>query len=231
MSNKYGIIYKATNLVNGKVYIGQTTMPLYKRKSSHIRNKLKTGFAGAIEKYGKDNFIFEEIYTAFDRNELDKSEEFFIEHFRSTEKDFGYNLVKSATNSTKGYKHTPENIRKMTEGRMRTRVYKPHTEEAKLRISQSKKGTVPHNKGVPVTEEMKSRISDTLKEKYKDSNFKTKQCSHLKNPSEATKKKMSESKKGSKASEETKAKISVALKGTCNRWKNRNNKPTLEVKE
>jgi group I intron endonuclease len=56
-------IYKITNKVNDKVYIGQTVRPINKRFNRHIndaiRNKLDTHFARAIRKYGKDNFTFE----------------------------------------------------------------------------------------------------------------------------------------------------------------------------
>jgi group I intron endonuclease len=224
MLKKYGIIYKATNLINSKVYIGQTTMPLYKRKSSHIKNKKKTGFAGAIEKYGKEKFIFEEIYTAFDKSELDKAEEFFIKLYDSTNNKRGYNLVALATHSTKGYKHSKESVARMMAGR-KNRIYKPHSEETKRKLSEIKKGK-PTGRKITFSEETKKKISQTLKNKYSnDSAFKNRVCEHLKNPSDKTKEKMSKSKLGRKMSEETKLKIGAKLKGTCNRWKN---KKTLE---
>ena len=220
-NERYGVVYKATNLVNDKIYIGQTTGPLFKRKSSHIKNKNKVGFAGAIKKYGRENFVFEEIYTAFDAQELNRVEEFYILFYKSAERQFGYNIVKFASQGTKGYKHSVENIKKMVEGRMKSRVYKPHTEETKLKISQSKMGKSPDRDYSLITQETKDKISNTLKEKYKNVEYKEKASAHLRNPSEVTKERMREAKLGTKMSEECRLKISAALKGKCNRWKNK----------
>ena len=54
-----------TNIQNNKVYIGQTIRPIQDRFHRHINdalnNILDTHFARAIRKYGKDNFIIEQI--------------------------------------------------------------------------------------------------------------------------------------------------------------------------
>ena len=48
-----GIIYKVTNNINGKIYIGKTVQDLSIRKHQHESNKVKRGLPGALQKYGK----------------------------------------------------------------------------------------------------------------------------------------------------------------------------------
>ena len=58
-------IYKITNIQNNKVYIGQSIRPINQRFQRHINdalnNILDTHFARAIKKYGKENFVIEEM--------------------------------------------------------------------------------------------------------------------------------------------------------------------------
>ena len=86
-------IYKITNIQNNKVYIGQTIRPINQRFHRHlndaINNILDTHFARAIRKYGKDNFIIEEIDTAQTQDELNQKEQYWIRFYNSVEE--GYN--------------------------------------------------------------------------------------------------------------------------------------------
>lgn len=61
------LVYQATNIVNGKTYIGVTRTSLERRKYMHVwlaHNRKKNGdpvFAKAIRKYGASSFIFEVV--------------------------------------------------------------------------------------------------------------------------------------------------------------------------
>ena len=84
------IIYKATNLVNGKVYVGQTVNTLKYRKDQHWREAIcpsrkNVHFHNALLKYGIDNFEFEIIDRARDVDELNKKEAYWIDYYKSTE--------------------------------------------------------------------------------------------------------------------------------------------------
>lgn len=88
------IIYKATNNINGKIYIGQTSKTLRERKIAH-RNRVNFGskyhFHNAIRKYGFEVFeweVLEERIT--DKIELDKLEIEYIKKFDSIKN--GYNI-------------------------------------------------------------------------------------------------------------------------------------------
>ena len=56
---KLGKIYKITNLVNSKIYIGQTIRSLKERFRQHIYKQGCTYLHNAILKYGKENFKIE----------------------------------------------------------------------------------------------------------------------------------------------------------------------------
>ena len=80
-------IYKITNIQNNKVYIGQSIRPINQRLQRHINdalnNILDTHFARAIKKYGKENFVIEEIDTANTQEELNKKEQYWIKYYDS----------------------------------------------------------------------------------------------------------------------------------------------------
>lgn len=85
-------IYKITNLLNGKVYVGQTRTSVSKR---FYRHKCKTNntsaINAAIQKYGVSNFSFEEIYNTLDLASVNWAEQYFINYFNSMT-PAGYNL-------------------------------------------------------------------------------------------------------------------------------------------
>lgn len=93
--NKYGCIYKITNKINNKIYIGKTILkdPKY-RFNVHVylsKNKPKMLICRAIAKYGKQNFTFEIIHYASQNENLNFLEESYIKAFNSLTPN-GYNI-------------------------------------------------------------------------------------------------------------------------------------------
>jgi group I intron endonuclease len=109
------IIYKATNIVNGKCYIGKTTRNFEKYKNNHIKNALneidikkkhKKVFYDAIRKYGKDNFKWEILKDNInDILILNVMETFMIMIHHAHISVHGYNVTWGGE-GTNGYHHT-----------------------------------------------------------------------------------------------------------------------------
>lgn len=104
-------IYKITNKINGKIYIGQTIRDLDERQKRHI-NDAKKGddlyFHRAILKYGEENFIIEEIDSAETQTELNKKEIYYIGKYNSYEN--GYNSTFGGEGGNTYSKKTKEEL-------------------------------------------------------------------------------------------------------------------------
>lgn len=92
-------IYKLTNKINNKVYIGQTCQKPEDRWNDHRRNsgKLGTPLSNAIEKYGWNNFDKEIIDYASSLKEANEKEQYWIEYYQCATsaygKESGYNIT------------------------------------------------------------------------------------------------------------------------------------------
>ena len=151
------IIYKATNKINGKCYIGQTRHSLEHRKNAHLRcakKGVKTHFYQAIRKYGSDNFEWEILCVVHDKKLLNELETFYITKYDSIK--HGYNMVDGGENNIMDIesvktKHDEimrsEEVRSKISNTMKQKVKNGElfTEEHRRKLSESAKGN--HNFG------------------------------------------------------------------------------------
>lgn len=77
-------IYKITNNINNKVYIGQTTEGIDKRWKRHCGYQLEDGtyLHKSMKKYGIENFSIEKIDDAENQEELNELEYFYINQYK-----------------------------------------------------------------------------------------------------------------------------------------------------
>lgn len=91
------IIYKITNIINNKVYIGLTTNSLEFRWKQHLRELKRPGqdrhLYLSMKKYGIENFKIEEIDKANSLDELGELERYYIKLYQSNNRDKGYNMT------------------------------------------------------------------------------------------------------------------------------------------
>jgi group I intron endonuclease len=88
------LIYKVTNKLNGKIYIGKTKQTLSKRKARHYecaKHQSDTNFHSALRKYPKDVFLWQIEKECKDENELNEYEIYSINKY-DTYKN-GYNMT------------------------------------------------------------------------------------------------------------------------------------------
>lgn len=85
-------VYKITNLINNKTYIGITKRNPKIRFNEHFSNKNELLYK-AKEKYGKNNFTLEIIESNISEDMIDKKERYYIQLYKSLIPN-GYNLSK-----------------------------------------------------------------------------------------------------------------------------------------
>lgn len=150
------IIYRATNKLNNKCYVGQTRHSLEHRKQVHLqkaRQGVKTHFYSAIRKYGEDNFEWEIICSTNSKAVLNELETFYITKFNSIKN--GYNMVDGGDNNIMDI----ESVKTKHDATMRSnevrskisvsmkmyRANHPFTSEHRRKLSERAKGN--HNFG------------------------------------------------------------------------------------
>lgn len=130
------LIYKVTNKINGKVYIGQTTKTLQRRWTKHcIAAKTDNiPFHRALMKYGFENFTVEQVDIASSIEELNKKEIYWIRYYNSLIPN-GYNVCEGG-NGVVGFKASEE-----TKAKLRSsHIGKVFSEETKRKMSEAAKG-------------------------------------------------------------------------------------------
>jgi len=189
--DNYLVIYKCTNLLDGKFYIGYSEN-VEKRKQRHIRDSVnsKRHFYHAIRLYGPENFTWEVIdSSAQSIEELKQLEIKYIAELKPQ-----YNMTAGGDGGT-GMKHSHSskeimrqkalarprfsqthrnniaisNTKKIVSQETREKMSKAHKGRVKspeecLKISLSKKG----KKIAPLKQESRKKISEAIKLFYKN---------------------------------------------------------------
>lgn len=230
-------IYKTTNLINGKFYIGKC--------SKSVNSSTKYFGSGnllckAINKYGIENFIKEILFETDNIDELNEKEKEYIDLLDACNRNIAYNIAKGGEGGDTISNHPERNqiIENYSERNKqywtkekcdeRSKKYmsdgnpfanKNHSEFSKKKISEKKKG-------ISMSENTKSKISSTLKNKYASGEL-------VKVVSDECRNKISNSHLGMHHTPETCNKISNSIKGENNPFAQNwifSNKNGIEIK-
>lgn len=160
-------IYKITNKLNNKCYIGSSKTLKKRLKYEHkaVLNKNKhwnEHLQLAWNKYGQDSFIFEIIENVSNEDLLIEREQYWMDYYKSYDRKYGYNISPKADRS----KQSKESILKGLNTKLQKYGYIPsgmkgkhHSQESKDKISSKNKGKLKK----PLSEETKQKISNSLK--------------------------------------------------------------------
>jgi group I intron endonuclease len=231
-----GIIYKATNKINGKVYIGQTVKTFEKRKNRHRTDSKLPKYSSykfyrAINKYGWDAFTWC-ILLECPADDLNEQEILHIEACNSFHTGYNSNIGGSGHRGFTMSEETKQKLRVANIG-------KKKSPEACMRLSQSLKGHTTSaatrakigdaHRGTKHTKEAKEKMS---KSRCGENNhwFGTHGSMYGRHHTEETKRKISESNKGKVVSEETRKKMSSHIVTEETRKKLRNKVVSKETR-
>ena len=189
------IVYKLTNLLNGKVYVGQTVRTLEQRIDQHKRRS-ESVVSQAIKKYGWENFSAEILEECQTQEELDRREIFWIAKLDCIAPK-GYNLNEGGS----GGRTPTEETRKKASESQRKRYANPEAHR-KLSIAQRKRFEDPAEH---------EKLSKAQKKYYQNPEARKKNSESKKNPSPearanmsaAQKRRWADSKAREKKAEET----------------------------
>lgn len=209
MPRSGGIIYKATNIINGKVYIGKTVQTLKQRKYVHKSyskrdtSDKKVIFHNALKKYGWENFKWEILCECDDYNLLGIRETMKIIVNNSHYIDgYGYNMTYGGEGCL-GYKHS-ESARK--------KISKSKTGENNPMFNKTTTGFKGHKHNKKSRENISNSLSESWKNLSSEEKEKRLQGVHSHIITEEERQRRSKSQMGHKSSAEKNKEISESLK-------------------
>lgn len=148
--NKY-CVYMHKNKLNGKIYVGLTSM-IPEERWSNGKGYHTGHFRYAIDKYGWDNFEHIILKDNPTKTEASYWERYYIQQYNSTDRNYGYNI------SLGGHPQTEETRRKISENHGGFDGRK-HTKESKLKMNKSSSGENHPNFGKHHSKQLKIKLS------------------------------------------------------------------------
>lgn len=161
----YGSIYKITNQINNKIYIGQTIKDIQTRFKQHIYVAIKlytnTKLYKAIRKHGADKFIINQIDSALTREELDQKETYYINLYNSYID--GYNSTLGGEDNPMNHEYVREKQKKNVKGKGHKFQTGHVTWKGKTHSIETKKKMSDKHKGKKFSVQSKKKMSETRK--------------------------------------------------------------------
>lgn len=201
MTEIYGYIYKIENLINGKVYIGQTIQDPKKREQAHLRDLRRKKhrnihLQNSFNKHGESNFKFTVLNYATAKEVIDRLEDDYIQYYGCLNNSKGYNLMsggshgspsietrKKMSEAHKGKKLSDETKYKVSKNNARHWLGKKRPLETCKKFSEAHKDkplSLEHRANMSISQRGRGIFGFTGVILKKDRNFEKKAwCSHI----------------------------------------------------
>lgn len=150
-------VYKHTNKINNKVYIGITSRKPEIRWGPEGKNYIedKSHFGRAIKKYGWNNFEHTILYEGLSEEDACNKEQELILEYQSFNNKYGYNRTMGGDKLVKYTKESKEYLSK----RIKESFKRPDVKEKLNKHYENMRGKTTFQKGIPRTDEEKRNIS------------------------------------------------------------------------
>lgn len=225
--NYFGYIYKTTNLINNKIYVGlkrnSKFIPSYLGSGGCKKKGKESGLLGAIKKYGKENFKVEILEWCYDNKTLCEKEWYWKSKLNVFDPKIGYNIYKGV----EGYGLTKQQLLHWENPDRYKEIYKKRTERLKQKyggscISEETRAKIREN-----SRKIKHPCSETTKQKISQANKGKVAWNKGKSMSKEQREYLSKyftgrpnyKKRGKKYTEEQRKHVSLGRKGQRN-WTN-----------
>ncbi len=154
-------IYQIKNNINEKRYIGKTEKTIQSRWLSHcknVKNHINRYLYDAMNKYGINNFSINIIEICEYTKVPNAREKYWINFYKTTDKEFGYNMQEGGTGGTQSYEIRMKAGKKISI----KNTGKKRTDEFKIQCSKRMIGDKNPSKRL----EGREKIESKLKRKY-----------------------------------------------------------------
>lgn len=141
-------VYQIKNLINSKVYIGQSKEK-FERRYWHHQWLLRHGKHHNLDlqtewnQYGEDEFVFQVLQVAESEIQCDELEKKYISLFNATSPEYGYNKLSGSdfdSNEIKSFR-LPESFKKVGELNRQRMLGTTLSDETKAKMSEQHKGS------------------------------------------------------------------------------------------
>lgn len=162
MEEKKWCVYKHTNTLNGKVYIGITSKNPLSRWEYGRGYRHNAHMDSAIKKHGWDSFSHEILYEDLSQDEALKIERELIAEYNSSDRRYGYNIEAGGVKKGAYSEETLEKMRQRMLGANNHNYGKHLSEETRRKLSECNQGAKHPKYGTHHSEETKRKIGEAI---------------------------------------------------------------------